>query len=50
MENGEASQKDVINALVGDISNATSQQEALTKASVAFGTMGEDANLDVIKS
>lgn len=49
-KNGEASQKDVINALVGDISNATSQQEALTKASVAFGTMGEDANLDVIKS
>lgn len=50
MKKGEASQKDVINALVKDISNATSQQQALTMASVAFGTMGENANLGVIKS
>lgn len=47
---GGATQKDVINAIVSDIANATTQQDALSKASVAFGTMGEDANMGVITS
>ena len=49
-QDGGATQKDVINAIVGDIANATTQQDALSKASVAFGTMGEDANMGVITS
>lgn len=49
-KSGGATQKDVINSIISDISNATSQQEALTLASIAFGTMGEDANMDVIMS
>lgn len=49
-ENGNASMKDVINSIVNDISNCTNEQEALTMAQIAFGTMGEDANLDVVKS
>ena len=42
--------KDVINSIVGDISNCKNEQKALTMASTAFGTMGEDANLKVVKS
>ena len=49
-QNGGATQKDVINSIVSDIANATTQQEALSMASVAFGTMGEDANMGVITS
>ena len=49
-QEGGATQKDVINAIVSDIANATTQQDALSKASVAFGTMGEDANMGVITS
>lgn len=49
-QDGGATQKDVINAIVSDIANATTQQDALSKASVAFGTMGEDANMGVITS
>lgn len=49
-QQGGATQKDVINSIVGDIANATTQQEALTLASTAFGTMGEDANMGVITS
>lgn len=49
-KDGGATQKDVIDAIVGDIRNCTNEQEALTMASTAFGTMGEDANLDFIKS
>lgn len=49
-QSGGATQKDVINSIVEDIKNATSQQDALTMAATAFGTMGEDANLDVVSS
>lgn len=49
-QQGGATQKDVINSIVSDIANATTQQEALTMASTAFGTMGEDANMGVITS
>lgn len=49
-QNGEASMKDVINSIVGDINNCQNEQEALTMAATAFGTMGEDANLKVVKS
>lgn len=49
-QDGNATMKDVINSVVGDITNCTNEQEALTMAQVAFGTMGEDANLDVVKS
>ena len=49
-QQGGATQKDVINAIVGDITEATTQQEALTLASTAFGSLGEDANLGVIES
>lgn len=49
-QKGRASQKDVIDSIVNDISNCKNEQEALTMAATAFGTMGEDANLDFIKS
>lgn len=49
-QTGEAKQKDVINSIVDDIKEAATQEEALALASVAFGTMGEDANLNVITS
>lgn len=42
--------KDVINSIVGDITKCTDEQEALNMAATAFGTMGEDANLEVVKS
>lgn len=49
-QNGEATMKDVINSIVGDINNCENEQEGLTMAATAFGTMGEDANLNVVKS
>lgn len=49
-QEGGATQKDVINSIVSDIANCTNQQEQLTMASTAFGTMGEDANMGVITS
>lgn len=49
-QTGGAKQKDVINAIVDDIKEAATQEEALALASVAFSTMGEDANLNVITS
>lgn len=49
-QKGRASQKDVIDSIVNDISNCKNEQEALTMAATAFGAMGEDANLDFIKS
>ena len=48
--NGETDMKTVINSIVSDISNCTDEQDALSMAATAFGTMGEDANLDVVKS
>ena len=44
-QNGEATQKQVIDSIVADIGNCTSQQEALNMAAQAFGTMAEDGNL-----
>ncbi len=44
-QNGDATQKDVINSIVSDITNCKNQQDALTMSATAFGTMGEDANL-----
>lgn len=49
-KSGNASMKDVINSIVKDISGCTNESEALTMAQTAFGTMGEDANLKVVKS
>lgn len=49
-QNGGATQKEVIDSIVKDISTCTNEQEALTMAATAFGSMGEDANLDFIKS
>ena len=49
-QEGRATQKDVQDAIVQDIKETTNQQEALNKASIAFGTMGEDFNLKFITS
>ena len=49
-ESGKGTMKDVINSIVGDISNCKNEQEQLTMAATAFGTMGEDANLKVVTS
>ena len=49
-QNGEISQKYVIDSIISDIQNATTQQEALNLASAAFGSLGEDSSLEVIKA
>lgn len=49
-QQGGATQKQVIDSIVSDISNTTSQQDALNKAATAFGTMAEDGNLKFITS
>ena len=49
-QNGEATQKQVIDSIVADIGSCTSQQEALNMAAQAFGTMVEDGNLKFITS
>lgn len=49
-QNGEATQKQVIDSIVADIGNCTSQQQALNMAAQAFGTMAEDGNLKFITS
>lgn len=49
-QEGRATQKDVVNAIVEDISKTTNEQEKLNKASIAFGTMGEDFNAGFIQS
>lgn len=49
-QEGRATQKDVVNAIVEDISKTTNEQEKLNKASIAFGTMGEDFNSEFIQS
>ncbi|WP_290148344.1 phage tail tape measure protein [uncultured Dubosiella sp.] len=49
-ERGEATMKDVIESIVSDINSCTDEQDALTMAAAAFGTMGEDANLAVVGS
>lgn len=49
-QKGGATQKEVIDSIVSDIASCTNEQDALTMAATAFGTMGEDANLNVVKS
>lgn len=49
-QEGRATQKDVVNAIVEDISNTTNEQEKLNKSATAFGTMGEDFNSGFIQS
>lgn len=49
-QNGEISQKYVIDSIISDIQNAATQQEALNLASAAFGSLGEDSSLEVIKA
>ena len=49
-QNGSGTQKQVIDSIVQDIRNCTNEQEALTMAATAFGTMGEDSNLKFVQS
>lgn len=49
-KSGKGTMKDVIDSIVDDINNCENEQEALNMAATAFGTMGEDANLKVVKS
>lgn len=49
-QEGRATQKDVVNAIVEDISKTTNEQEKLNKSAMAFGTMGEDFNSGFIES
>lgn len=49
-QTGGATQKQVIDSIVADINNCTNQQDALTMAATAFGTMGEDSNLKFVQS
>ena len=49
-QNGNGTMKDVINSIVNDISTCKNEQEQLSMAATAFGTMGEDANLKVVTS
>lgn len=49
-QEGGATEKDVVNAIVEDISKTTNEQEKLNKSATAFGTMGEDFNSGFIES
>lgn len=49
-KSGKGSMKDVVNSIVSDIASCTDQQEALTMASKAFGTMGDDFGVDMVKN
>jgi phage-related minor tail protein len=49
-QQGGATQKQVVDSIVSDIQNTTSQQDALNLAATAFGTMAEDGNLKFITS
>lgn len=49
-QEGRATQKDVVNAIVEDISKTNNEQEKLNKSATAFGTMGEDFNSGFIQS
>lgn len=49
-QEGRKTQKDVVNAIVEDISRTINQQEKLNKTATAFGTMGEDFNAGFIES
>lgn len=49
-QNGKASQKDVFNSIISDLSNMTNQQEALSIASSVWSALGEDNAMKVITS
>lgn len=49
-QQGGATQKQVIDAIVADIQSTESQQDKLNKAALAFGTMAEDGNAKFIES
>ena len=49
-QNGGATQKEVIDSIVTDIQNATTQQEAFNLASTAFGTIAEDGGVKMVSS
>ena len=49
-QDGKATQRDVIDSIVSDITKCDDQQKALTMSATAFGTMGEDANLTFAKA
>lgn len=49
-QNGEATQKQVIDSIVTDIQNTTSEQEKMNLAASAFGTMAEDGGTKFIES
>ncbi len=47
-QQGGATQKQVIDAIVADIQNTEGQQDKLNKAALAFGTMAEDGSMKFI--
>lgn len=49
-QNGEATQKQVIDAIVEDIKSTENQQDKLNKAALAFGSMGEDGGTKFVES
>ena len=49
-QNGKASQKDVFNSIISDLSNMTDPQEALSIASSVWSALGEDNAMKVITS
>lgn len=49
-QSGGATQKEVIDSIVADISACTNQQEALNLASKAFGTLAEDGGTKVVSA
>lgn len=49
-QDGKATQKDVIEAIVKDIKGTKSQQDQLNKSAKAFGTMAEDGGTKFISS
>lgn len=49
-KDGDATQKEVIDSIVQNIRSTKTEQEALTMAATAFGTMGEDFGLGFVQS
>ena len=49
-QNGGATQKEVIESIVGDINNAAGQQEQFNLAQTAFGTLAEDNGVKMVAS
>lgn len=49
-QQGGATQKQVIDAIVQDIQNTENQQEKLNKSALAFGTMAEDGGAEFVSA